>query len=282
MAVDKNLVVDTVDLSSSDFVLAPSQKYGYTIIDFGVSGASAGNKITVKQAGATLNQFPAHSGEDDLIPSDYLRNYDSGPVQALKGYDDRIPLYKVPSGTKLSISGSDGSLKVLYQKKMADQVPATEAAGTKGGIPLLFTSTAQETNSIAASSTETFSIVTSKNPSALRDFPYGEDIPAGWSVELLGIATNLDGSSGADVTYDGLRMWLFDESQLGKAEDFIDPGIFPYPTEKVDQELHLFRKPYAISGPEELTFEVKASNSGASAEDAVINMTCVFLVKSRG
>jgi hypothetical protein len=149
--------------------------------------------------------------------------------------------------------------------------------GAPGSKNRTFVTSAEETQTITASSTETVDITTSQNPGILRDYPYAEDVPAGREYDLQGLAIALDsGGSAADIQLNGFRLQSEEREFLAKDSAFSSVDLADYPNTDLTTKPMLFPVEPTFSPGDELDLQCQATESGGAAADIVIDATMIF------
>jgi hypothetical protein len=270
--------VEQQDLSSGALTIEASDRESLMILARGVAGGADDDIIQESVDEETMLAYPATDGEAELFPGPVVDNQNTDIHGLLRDAGLEAPMIKVPEGDefRLSTSGSTGTATVLYRQGNDTMVREDEegAPGTKNRT---FITSAEETQTITASSTETVDINTSQNPGILRDFPYAEDVPASREYDLQALAIALDSTdSGGNVQLNGFRLQSEEREFLAKDSAFVDTDLAQYPNDDLTTIPYVFPASPTFGPGDELDVQVEAENTTSGDEDAVIDVSMVF------
>jgi len=273
--------IEEADISSGDLVLTADSNESYVVMDLGVDGGGEDDIVTVSIGEETMMAFPAEDGEDTLFREDSLQSYGYSLYGFMRRAGLPAPMLQVPEGDDLTIStdGSSGSATVVYREGGASLASASQPGGpgTKQRVyPVSGEGTA---TSVSDTSTATINVDTSRQPSALDDFPFGTDVPSNREFDLLAIALALD-SDVTSGTIDSFRLTTEEQRFLAQDAAFVDADNAAYPAENPDEGPFIF--PMSAGGPQtyspgdELDIEVKATNTSGGSGDLSVKSTVIF------
>jgi len=244
----------------------------------GIAGGGDDDIVTESIDEETMLAYPATDGEAELFPGPVVDNLNTDVLARMREAGLEMPMLKVPEGDeyRLSTSGSAGTATVLYRQGNASMVREDEE-GAPGSKNRTFITSAEETQTIGASSTETVDITTSQNPGILRDYPYEEDVPASREYDLQGLAIALDSSgSGANVQLNGFRLQSEEREFLAKDSAFVDTDLAGYPDDSLTTLPYIFPAQPTFGPGDELDVQIEAENTTSGDEDAVIDVSLLF------
>ena len=272
------------DLAAANLELDAKAGQGFEVFEVEVKGGGADNKGVITIGGVTMMNFPTVDTHEEVAPVPWIENNPNSLLKMVREYLPEVPTYKIPEGKKFVLStvvppaGTKAGTGYIFYKELSEaEIPRVDAPGAPNNLTRLFISHGQAKWNIAAGEQTLCKVDTSLNVPELRDFPFEEAVPAGLRYRLLGFATCEGLASGADITYDGIRMWFKEQSWLKKEEEFSDPFLFPYNAAAAYHPIRFLPSPMVFEAHQELTFEVQATNGGAAAQDALIFVTCFFL-----
>jgi len=273
-----DLRVEQQDLSSGALTIEASDRESHMIMARGIAGGGDDDIVTESIDEETMLAYPATDGEAELFPGPVVDNLNTDVLARMREAGLEMPMLKVPEGDeyRLSTSGSAGTATVLYRQGNASMVREDEE-GAPGSKNRTFITSAEETQTIGASSTETVDISTSQNPGILRDYPYEEDVPASREYDLQGLAIALDSSgSGANVQLNGFRLQSEEREFLAKDSAFVDTDLAGYPDDSLTTLPYIFPAQPTFGPGDELDIQVEAENTTSGDEDAVIDVSMLF------
>ena len=269
--------IEEQDLSSGDLRLEARDGEGLHIAARGVSGGANGSVVEEYVREELMMAYPAHGGDDELVPEADVRESQHDLFTVMRNMDYRAPMLHVPEGHEFILSNPDGSgtATVVYRQVDPGAVRPAYPGGpdTKTRTSI---STAQDTLNLAAGASGTLDVETSRNPSQMHDFPFGVDVPANFEYDLQALAVELDGTSGGNVSLDGLRLTTEEIEFLARDSEFVSPAFADYPDLPLDVYPLMFDDPLTFTAGQELDLTVQVSNSGGAAEDAVVNATAIM------
>jgi len=273
--------VASQDLAVANLSLEAKVDEGFEIMDIGISGGAALSVATLIIGNEIMTGIPCSALLECLAPTPLLEPNPFSLLKDVIAKFPQVPLYKVSAGETLILSngGVAGTGYIIYRLLTGAEIPAKNAAGASEGLSRLFLSHGSITHATAIGATEDFIVNVGLNPVGLTAFPFGELVPVNVEFDLLGFATNKGAASGANISYDGIRIWKAQESILRKDQAFLIPTLFPYPSNNIVKQLFLLPKPLTFIANEEMKVEVRATNAGAGIQNAVINFTAVFLMR---
>jgi hypothetical protein len=277
----RQLRFEEQDLSSGDLVLEADSNESYVVMDFGVDGGGEDAIVTVSIGEETMFAFPAEDAEDTLFREDSLQLYGYSLYGFMRNMGIPAPMLQVPEGDDLTVttSGSSGTATVKYREGSASLASPNQPGGpgTKERVyPVSGEGTA---TSVADGTQATIDVETSRQPSALDDFPFGEDVPSNREFDLLAIALALDGDV-TSGTIDDFRLTTEEQRFLAQDAEFVDADNAQFPNENPDEGPLLF--PLETPGPQtyspgdELDLEVRATNTSGGSGDLNVKATFVF------
>jgi hypothetical protein len=270
--------VEQQDLSASALTIEASDRESLMVLARGIAGGSDDDIIQESVDEETMLAYPATDGEAELFPGPVVDTLNMDLHAKLRAAGLEAPMIKVPEGDefRLSTSGSAGTATVLYRQGNSQMVREDEE-GAPGSKNRTFITSAEETQTITASSTEVVDIVTSQNPGILRDFPYEEEVPASREYDLQALAIALDSSgSGANIQLNGFRLQAGEREFLAKDSAFVDTDLAQYPNDDLTTIPFVFPAQPVFGPGDELDIQVEAENTTSGDEDAVIDISTVF------
>jgi len=270
--------VEQQDLSSGALTIEASDRESLMILARGIAGGGDDDIIQESIDEETMLAYPATDGEAELFPGPVVDNLNTDVHGRLREAGLEAPMLKVPEGDefRLTTSGSSGTATVLYRQDEAVMVSENQE-GAPGSKNRTFISSAEETQTITASSVETVDVTTSQNPGILRDFPYSEDVPASREYDLQALAIALDSAgSGANVQLNGFRLQSEEREFLAKDSAFVDTDLAQYPNDDLTTLPFVFSAQPTFGPGDELDLQVEAENTTSGDEDAVIDVSMVF------
>jgi len=273
--------VVTQDLAVANLSLEAKVDEGFEIMDVGITGGAALLVAVLIIGNEIMTGLPCSNNLECLVPVPRVDTNTHQLLADVVAKFPQVPKYKVSAGETviLSSGGAAGTGYLIYRLLTGADIPAKSAEGASEGLSRLFLSHGSITHATAIGATEDFIVSVGLNPVGLTAFPFGELVPVNVEFDLLGFATNLGAASGANVTYNGLRIWKAQESILRKDQAFLTPTLFPYPTNNIDKPLFTLPKPLTFIANEEMKVEARATNAGAGIQNAIINFTAVFLMR---
>jgi hypothetical protein len=270
--------VEQQDLSSGALTVEASDRESIMVLARGVAGGADDDIIQESVDEETMLAYPATDGEAELFPGPVVDNLGTDIHGRLREAGLAAPMIKVPEGDefRLSTSGSSGTATILYRQGGANMVREDEE-GAPGSKNRTFITSAEETQSITASSTEVVDVTTSQNPGILRDFPYEEEVPASREYDLQALAIALDSSgSGSNIQLNGFRLQAEEREFLAKDSAFVDTDLAQYPTDDLTTIPLVFPAQPTFGPGDELDIQVEAENTTSGDEDAVIDVSAIF------
>jgi hypothetical protein len=274
--------VEQQDLSTGDLSLEARDGESLRILARGVSGADAGTIVEEYVREELLLAYPSDEGDEELAFEETVQHQHRDLFAALDEWGLDTSVVKVPEGqtyTLASTTGS-GSATVIYEELGAGQVSGDRPGGP-GNKSRTFVSSAEETATLAAGSTETFDVETSVQPAQLDEFPWNEDVPPNREYELQALMLGLSGASGANVSLNTFRLNSDETDFLARDRDFIDVAMAQYPSIDLQVQPMLFLSEPSFTPGSDLDLTVEASNAGSGAEDAVVTCSMVFYRRAR-
>lgn len=268
------------DLSAADLELDAKAGQGFEVFEVGIDAGAADSKGIITIGGVTMMNFPASDAKEGVAPVPWIDANSNSLLKMVREKLAEVPTLKIPEGKKfvLSNAGVAGTGYIFYKEFSEAEIPRMDAPGAPNNLTRLFVSHGKAEWEIPATKQEVHKVDVSLNVPELRDFPWEEAVPAGLRYRLLGFSTILGAASGADITYDGLRMWFKEQSWLKKEEEWSEPALFPYNAAAAYHPIRFLPSPMPFEAHQELTFEVQAANGHeTNAETAVIMVTCFFL-----
>ncbi len=269
------------DLASADLTLEATVQEGFEIMDIGIDGGAAGLVAQLFISSELMTGLPAASGLENVVP---IRGVDVNTFELLTNLRSafpNVPTYKVAAGEKfvLTSAGAAGVAHIFYRELVGDQIPKNVAPGGSNSRERLFVSHGKIEASVGIGLTVTLSVPVNLNPVGILTWPFTGVVPANQSMEVLAIMTRKGAGSGANIAYNGFRLWKLNSAILSPSEAFVDPAVFPYPSDGVVQPGRFFPKPWIFKGNEDMRIEANVTNSGGGAETAQIFFTFFILQK---
>lgn len=188
-----------------------------------------------------------------------------------------VPLLKVSEGEKLVLTNGDvaGTARLHYVQVVGAEIPSPIDEGGSLGKIKLFLSHGKQNFSIAGSSTEIEELITSLNPAGMFEFPFGQDCPANYKMEILGFAIGFK-NKGANLTINGFRIWHMDQAILGRDEEFSKIESFPYMPNNKDWRLFFLSDKETVISGDTIKIEFQITNADAAAETVDMYMTFII------
>jgi hypothetical protein len=270
--------VEQQDLSSGPLTIEAEDRESIMVKARGVVSGSDDDIVQESIDEETMLSYPVTDDGAELFPGPALDATKTDVHGKLREAGLAAPMLKVPEGDeyRLSTDGSTGTATVLYTQGNAQMVQNSNE-GAPGNKNRTFISSAEETQAIAGSTTETVDITTSQNPGILRDFPYTEDVPANREYDLQALAITLDSAgSGSNISLDGFRLQSEEREFLAKDSAFVDTDLAPYPSDDLTTLPFVFASEPTFSPGDELDIQVEATNGTSGEEDAVIDVSTIF------
>jgi len=270
--------VEQQDLSAGALTIEASDRESLMILARGVAGGADDDIVQESVDEETMLAYPASDGGAEVFPGPVVDNLNTDVHGLLRDEGLDAPMIKVPEGDefRLSTSGSTGTATVLYRQGNASMVRETDE-GAPGNKSRTFITSAEETQTITASSTETVDVETSQNPGILRDFPFAEDVPASREYDLQALAIDLDTTdSGANIQLNGFRLQSEEREFLAKDSAFVDTDLAQYPNDDLTTIPFVFPAQPTFGPGDELDLQVEAENTTSGDEDAVIDVSMIF------
>ncbi len=266
------------DLAVGDLELDARVGEGFIIKSIGIDSGADGLVSRLLIGDELMTGIPADSGEENVVPVKGKNTNTWQLIETLRKRFPELPEYKVSEGEKLVLTsdGSAGVGYIFFQQLGAEQIPRKEDPGGSRGKDRLFVSHGQINQNVAATTTEDIVAAVSLNPTGLPDFPFGALVPAFETFELMGFSVSTGAASGANITFDGLKLWKRNESILARDEQFVEPSIFPYNKDDIDKPMFRFPVKYVFGGNEELKVEARITNAAGAPELAEIFFTFFF------
>lgn len=276
--------IEEQDLSSADLTLEADTGESLEILARGVA-SGADEEVFEESVGETMMlAWQGDDGDDEMFPEPILHNHHMDLLGVLRDAGYNLPTLKVPEGDTyvLSDPGGNANGTVYYREAAAGQYRAGSDGGPEGRVRPFITS-AQATDSIASSSTETHPIDNSVNPAQLDDWPWEEDVRADREYDMVALIVDMDNSAGGNTTIDGVRLISEETEFLARSSAFIDEDNFQYPSDELDTGVFTFPDPITFAPGDDLTIEYQASNTNTmSAENAIVNAAIVATRRDMG
>jgi len=271
------------DLSSADLELAAKTGEGYEILEIGVTGGASGSITQCIIGEELMLYFPSGNNEENVAPVPGVDTNTYTLFKTIRQKYPDVPTLKVSEGQTLTVSNGKvaGNAYVIYRHLTGGDVPPKDAPGASDNPTRLLIFHNKAEASIDAGATVTLEVDTSLSPSGFPDFASGDKVPSGYVYELLGFCTRLGAGSGADITYNGIRLWKGEEALLSPNQNFVNPDLFPYNTNNVNKPMFLLPKKIVFEPGESYKAEVQVTNSGSAAETAVVYLTLFVLRKPK-
>lgn len=279
-----DLRVEEQDLTSDDLSLEAQDNESLEILARGVSGGADDDIIEEAVDEETMLAYPATDDEAEVFPEPVVENLKTDLHAKLREMGLTAPTIKVPEGDTFQLinDNSNGSATVLYR-----QGNASMASGSRPGGPdtktRTFISSAEVTQNIDANSTETIDVDVSQNPGILRDWPWEEDVPPNREYDLQALMLALDSSdTGSDIALDDFRLQSEEREWLAKDSAFVDAALAEFPNDDLTRLPYVFPTEPTFAPGDELDLQVRATESGGAAADAVVDATMVFYRRGVG
>lgn len=280
----RDIRVEEQDLSSADLTLEADTGESLEILARGVESGADEEVLEESVGEVMMMAYQGDDGDDEIFPEPVVHNRHQDILGVLRDMGYTLPTLKVPEGDTyvLDDPGGNATATVYYREAGAGQFRAGSDGGPEGRIRPFITS-AQETNSTAASSTETFAVDTSVNPAQLDDWPWEEDVRADREYDLVALMVDSDNSSGGNITLDGFRLISEETEFFARSSAFIDEQNAQYPSDELDTLPFVFPEPITFSPGDDFTLEAQATNANTtSAEDAIVNAAIVAVRRDVG
>ncbi len=267
-----------VDLSVSDLELEARTNEGFIIRNIEAESSVADNLLRVIIQDTTMLNIPIVAASIGLAP---IKNRNTSTrllfEQIREKFPD-IPLLKVSEGEKLVLTngGLAGTARLHYVQVVGGEIPSPNDEGGSLGKAKLFISHAKNNFSITGSSTEVNEMITSLNPAGMFNFPFAQDCPANYTMEILGFAIGVL-NKGANLTVNGVRLWHKDQAILGRDEEFVKIESFPYMINSKDFRIFFLSDKEIVLSGDTFKTEIQITNADASAE--TVDMYITFLIK---
>jgi len=273
--------IEEADLSSGDLVLEADTNESYIVHDIGVTGTGSNSIVTVSVGEETMFAFPAEGTEDRLFREDSIHSYGASLYGEMRSMGLPAPMLQVPEGDELTVTtdGGSGSATVVYRQGGASLASPSQAGGPETKDRMYPVSGEGTATGVADSTQTTIDVTTSRQPSALDDFPFGTDVPSNREFDLLGVSLALDGDVTAG-TIDSFRLTSEEQRFLAQDAEFVDADMAQYPDEDPEKGPLFF--PVDAGGPQtyspgdELDLEVKATNTSGTSGDLTVKATVLF------
>jgi len=269
------------DLSSTDLVLEADTNESYVVMDFGVDGGGEDDIATVSIGEETMFAFPIEDGEDTLFREDSLQAYGYSLYGRMREAGLPAPMLQVPEGDDLTITtdGSSGSATVVYREGSAALASPASPGGPETKQRVYPVSGEGTATGVADGIQTTIDVETTRQPSALDDFPFGADVPSNREFDLLAIALEIDGDV-TGGTIDSFRLTTEEQRFLSQDAGFVDADNAQYPAQEPEDGPLILPQdmggPQTYSPGDELDLEVKATNTSGSSGDVKVKATMVF------
>ena len=257
------------------------QNYAYEVIDIAISrGSIGGIDITI---GGEKVAFLA--GQDGIDAVTCLQLGQAGGKSIFnylrsKGFD--VPRIIIGEGETMALASSDNgstTYEITMIEHYGDALPKnTDKGGSMSGFKL-FSPYGTITKSIVAQTTEILKIVSDINPPGYPLFPFSGAVLPKQQFNFLGLVCSKLSGCGADIVFDGVRIWKMNKSILAPDEAFVRPGIFKAVNYATGNELTVFEKPIVFGVNETMQVEVSVANNHATnPENAVIGVIPIMQV----
>jgi len=271
--------VKSGNLATADLELEAKVGQAFEILELGIDGGAAGLVATLYIGGEVMTGLPAAAGAENVVPVPLIDLNFNTLMRMLQQKFPEVPTYKVCPGEKLVLTsgGKAGTGYLFYCRMMEDQLFTKDMPGASEGTPRLVISHGKAEWSVEAGATEDHDVDINLNPAGLTGFPYVERVPAGKNYDLLGFATRLGAGSGADISYEGIRMWKKEEAILSPDEAFVTPKLYPYNVDTAALPAFLLPEKLTFVPEEAFKMEVRAKNAGTAAQTAQIFLTTFWL-----
>jgi hypothetical protein len=269
--------VEEQDLSSGDLSITADENESLEILARGVSGANADDQILESVDEETMLAYQHEDGTGELFPEEVVENLGTDILKEMREEGLQAPTIKVPEGQEYRLindSSSAGDATVLYRQGAATSVSSSET-GAPDNKERTFITTAEDTQSVAGSSTETQILGTSGQPGILRDWPWEEDVPPNREYDLQAIMFEQDADSGSNVSLDTFRLQSEEREFLANDSDFVDVNLADYPNTDLTRQPFIFPEEPTFSPGDQLDVEVEASNTTSGSEDSVVSCTII-------
>lgn len=182
---------------------------------------------------------------------------------------------------KPAVVGATIVAAIIYEVYDAEDIKSDLPCGSKGKN---FTFINYGTNTAEIAIDSYGALDKSRNPSEYPGFPFGESVPAGYEIDVMGILL-MDWQGYVDDTANGMRFLkmtkdrkvLFNDDRLGI---YSTQGMSYFtwgPCRQTNTDIKLFPKPITFGPGDELTVELSAGAAAITAEDVMI----AFILNAR-
>lgn len=272
--------VEEQDLSTGNLELSPDRNESIEILARGIDSGGDEDVIVERVDETAVLNYPADEGDDELMKRDYIRDKHTDFLGFMMRMGFNLPTIKVPSGTTYELDNPNdaGTALVLYQDFNREEF-SRDSPGGPEARRRPFISVAQTTETIGTNTTEEVEILDGVNQGGIEPWPWENDVPDDREYDLMAIAVDEDGSSGANIDVQTVRLEHNQQRFLENDQEFVDEELFDYPDDALDNLPWMFMSP-ATGDPDPLTFtpgdelnvEVEANNANTTGtEDAVVN-----------
>jgi len=272
----------THNLGSSDLTLEAKVNQGFEITEIALYHASAESKVDVIIGDEKMLWLETAPGLAEICPPAQSQVNPNTLLKSLRAVFPQVPTLKVCPGETLTITSVSGTAPVctIYYRELTNEdVPKVTEDGASQGKIRLFHSLGTVTQAIGAGATVAFEVTTPLNLSGFSKFPFSGTVPVGKRFHLIGAYWYNSGSTGADITYNGLRIWKLEESILSQNELYIPMDSIKAPLVSVPKPVFTLPKPIIFEANETLVTEVSATNAGGGSENAIPFIGYLFLVE---
>ena len=206
--------------------------------------------------------------EADLLPNVFerliqLKVFDGFPIAEGETFE-----------IKPAVQGATIVGAIIYEIYDAADIKSDTPCGSKAKN---FTFLNYGTNTAQIAANAYGALDKSRNPSEYPGFPFGESVPAGYEIDLMGILLK-DWGGYVDDTANGMRYLkmtkdrkvLFNDDRLGI---YSTQGMSYFtwgPIRKTNTDIKLFPKPITFGPGDELNVELSAGGVAITAEDVMI------------
>lgn len=175
---------------------------------------------------------------------------------------------------KPAVQGATIVGAIIYEVYDSEDIKSDMPCGSKAKN---FTFINYGTNTAQIAANSYGSLNKSRNPSEYPGFPFGESVPAGYEIDLMGILLK-DWGGYVDDTANGMRYLkmtkdrkvLFNDDRLGI---YSTQGMSYFtwgPIRQTNTDIKLFPKPITFGPGDELNVELSAGAVAITAEDVMI------------
>lgn len=267
------------DLNAANLELEARVNEGFVINEIGIDLGANDLVARLLIGDELMTGLPADEGEENVVPVQGVDVNTHTLIKTLRKKFPELPRYKVAPGEKLVLSsqGAAGVGYIHFTQLEDDQVPKRSDPGGTQGPSRLFVSHGGYTGNVTGLATaEIITIDTPINPVGLPDFPFGQRVPVGEIMELLGFAFSEGAGMGANTNVTGLRIWKKNEAYLAREEAFVNDALFPYNVDDEDKPFYMFPEPVIFLPNEELKIEGQFKNTDAADESGECFITLFF------